>query len=346
MKYLHKVALIGSGNWGSAIAKIIGNNTVRHAPLFDPEVRMWTFEEMVEGEKLTRIINTKHENVKYLPGVKLPENVVAVPDLKEACLGANVLVFVVPHQFVKKVCSDIRGHIAPGCRGISLIKGVDTSEGGLQLISDIIHRELGIEMAVLSGANIASEVAMERFCETTIGCRTRESGDLYQMLFHTPSFRVSIVEDSNGVELCGALKNIVAVAAGIVDGLRLGDNTKAAIIRIGLMEIKRFSQSFYPGVKSETFFESCGVADLITTCYGGRNRKVAEAHVLTGKSFEQLEQEMLNGQKLQGTLTAKEVYSILEDKQMVKDYPLFVSVYRVCYEGLAPAGLIEYLEKN
>jgi glycerol-3-phosphate dehydrogenase (NAD+) len=100
----------------------------------------------------------------------------------------------------------------------------------------------------------------------------------------------------------------------------MGDNTKAAVIRIGLMEMRRFAELFYSGVKHETFFESCGVADLITTCYGGRNRKVAEAFVLTGKSFEELEREMLNGQKLQGTLTAKEVNALLRKKNAVSQY--------------------------
>jgi glycerol-3-phosphate dehydrogenase (NAD+) len=117
----------------------------------------------------------------------------------------------------------------------------------------------------------------------------------------------------------------------------LGDNTKAAIIRIGLMEMRHFCKTFYSGVKDETFFESCGVADLITTCYGGRNRRVAEAFVLTGKSFNQLETELLNGQKLQGTLTASEIHKILANKNLVKEFPLFNAVYRIVYENSNPS---------
>lgn len=138
---------------------------------------------------------------------------------------------------------------------------------------------------------------MDEFCESTIGYNIIESGEIWTKVFNSKYFRVSMIEDVAGtgdpfnlnLELCGALKNVVAVGAGLVDGLKCGDNTKAAIIRIGLMEMRKFAKQFYEGVKNETFFESCGVADLITTCYGGRNRKVAEARVLTGKSFEQLE---------------------------------------------------------
>jgi glycerol-3-phosphate dehydrogenase (NAD+) len=159
---------------------------------------------------------------------------------------------------------------------------------------------LGIDVCVLMGANIAQGVASDEFCESTIGYNNLNNALIFQKVFNTATFRINCVEDVAGTELCGALKNIVAIAGGLVDGLKCGENTKAAIIRLGLMEMRKFAKNFYEGVKDETFFESCGVADLITTCYGGRNRKVAEARVLTGKSFEILEAEMLNGQKLQG----------------------------------------------
>ncbi|KAF8925851.1 NAD-dependent glycerol-3-phosphate dehydrogenase N-terminus-domain-containing protein [Dissophora ornata] len=335
-----KVALIGSGNWGSAVAKIIGRNVVKFDH-FDRDVKMWVFEEKINGQNLTEIINTKHENVKYLPGIELPENIIACPDLLETCRDATMLVFVVPHQFVTSICKQLKGKIHPNCKAISLIKGIDVNENGFRLITDMIQDSLGIRACVLSGANIANEVAEERFCETTIGYRNRADGELFKQVFHTPSFRVNIVEDVVGVELCGALKNIVAVGGGLVDGLKLGDNTKAAIIRIGLYEMRKFSQMFYKDVKDETFFESCGVADLITTCAGGRNRKVAEAHVTTGKSFDQLEKEMLNGQKLQGTSTAEDMYNILSKKNLCSEFPLMTVIYRICYEGLPPIRIVE-----
>ncbi|XP_020361608.1 glycerol-3-phosphate dehydrogenase [NAD(+)], cytoplasmic isoform X2 [Oncorhynchus kisutch] len=295
-----KVCIIGSGNWGSAIAKIVGTN-VAHNSKFDNTVTMWVFEELVDGRKLTEIINTDHENVKYLPGHKLPPNV-----------------------------------------------GVDEGPDGLKLISDVIQEKLGIAMSVLMGANIANEVADEKFCETTIGCKDKEHGALLKELMQTSNFRVTVVEESDVVEICGALKNIVAVGAGFCDGLGFGDNTKAAVIRLGLMEMIAFARIFCTAgpVSSATFLESCGVADLITTCYGGRNRKVAEAFAKTGKSIEELEKEILNGQKLQGPATAAEVHVILKNKNLLDKFPLFNAVYQICYQGHPVTEFIKCLQNH
>ncbi|KAF8958594.1 Glycerol-3-phosphate dehydrogenase [Entomortierella lignicola] len=335
-----RVAIIGSGNWGSAVAKIIGRNVAKYDH-FETEVKMWVFEEKINGKNLTEIINTQHENVKYLPKIKLPENIIACADLLETCRGATMLVFVVPHQFVTGICKQLKGKTSPNCKAISLIKGIDVNADGFRLITDMIQESLNIPTCVLSGANIANEVAEERFCETTIGYKNKHDGELFKQIFHTPFFRVNIVEDVVAVELCGALKNIIAIGGGLVDGLKFGDNTKAAIIRIGLHEMRKFAKMFYKDVKDETFFESCGVADLITTCAGGRNRKVAEAHVTTGKSFDQLEKEMLNGQKLQGTGTAQDMYNILSKKNLCHEFPLMTVIYRICFEGLPPQRIVE-----
>ena len=206
----------------------------------------------------------------------------------------------------------MRGNLHAKARAISLIKGVDVEKKGLHLISDIIKDSLnGMDVSVLIGANLANEVAQEQFSEATIGAYNQENGIIFRDLFHSDYFRIRVIRDVHGVELCGALKNVVALAAGFVDGLGMGENTKAAIIRIGLDEMRRFCQINHETVQDQTFFESCGVADLITTCYGGRNRRVAEAKVKTGKSIEVLETEMLNGQKLQGPPTSVEIYNYL-----------------------------------
>lgn len=308
---------------------------MRHNTLFSRTVRQWVFEEQINGQKLTDIINTQHENVKYLPGVKLPENVVAIPDVVEACKDATLVVFVLPHQFVRGVCEKMKGHLAPGARAISLIKGLEITSSGTRLFSEEISRVLDIPCAALSGANIADEVAREKFCESTVGCTNLADGAVFHKLFDTPYFRVNVVQDHVGVQLCGALKNVVAVGAGLSDGLGYGSNTKAAIIRRGLMEMRKFGQMFFGDrVQTETFFESCGVADLITTCTAGRNRKVAEAFAKTRKPIEQLEAELLNGQKLQGTLTAREVHEFLTARNLVEEFPLFNVVYRIIYDGL------------
>ncbi|ORX52741.1 glycerol-3-phosphate dehydrogenase [NAD+] [Hesseltinella vesiculosa] len=337
---LEKVCIIGSGNWGSAIAKIVGTNTQVHSQKFERTVRQWVFQEKIDGQNLTDIINTQHENVKYLKGVQLPENVVAIPDVVEACKGATLVVFVVPHQFVRGVCEQMKGHLAPNARAISLIKGLEITPTGTRLFSEEIERILSIPCAALSGANIADEVAREKFCESTVGCQNLNDGKLWHSLFDTSYFRINVIEDHVGVQLCGALKNIVAVGAGFSDGLGYGSNTKAAIIRRGLMEMRKFGQMFFGDmVQTETFFESCGVADLITTCSGGRNRKVGEAYAKTGKPMDVLEKELLNGQKLQGTLTAQEVYEFLSHRKLENEFPLFLTVYRIVYEN-APVGSI------
>ncbi|XP_052003632.1 glycerol-3-phosphate dehydrogenase 1-like protein [Xyrauchen texanus] len=342
-----KVCIVGSGNWGSAIAKIIGTNAQK-LQRFATTVKMWVYEEMVDGKKLSEIINTEHENVKYLPGYKLPENVVAVPELRDAADGADLLVFVVPHQFIRKLCDEMMGCVSEKARGITLIKGIDEGPEGLKLISDIIREKMSIDVSVLMGANIANEVAAEKFCESTIGSKVLESGLLFKELLQTPNFRITVVDDADTVELCGALKNIVAVGAGFCDGLQCGDNTKAAVIRLGLMEMIAFAKLFSKddSVSSTTFLESCGVADLITTCYGGRNRRVADAFARTGKSIEELEKEMLNGQKLQGPLTSAEVYHILKQKGLVDKFPLFTAVYQICFEGKPVEDMITCLQNH
>ncbi|XP_051119890.1 glycerol-3-phosphate dehydrogenase [NAD(+)]-like isoform X2 [Andrographis paniculata] len=309
---------------------------------------MWVFEETLPtGEKLSEVINRANENVKYLPGIKLGKNVVADPDLESAVRDANMLVFVTPHQFMEGICKRLAGKIRDDAEAISLIKGMEVKREGPCMISSLITELLGINCCVLMGANIANEIAVEKFSEATVGYRrSRETAAKWVQLFNHPYFMVSAVEDVEGVELCGTLKNVVALAAGFVDGLEMGNNTKAAIMRIGLREMKAFSKLLFPSVKDSTFFESCGVADLITTCLGGRNRKCAEAFARNGgkRSLDELEAEMLQGQKLQGVSTAKEVYEVLNHRGWLELFPLFKTVHEICIGRLPPTAVVEYSE--
>lgn len=340
-----RVCIVGSGNWGSVIAKIVGNN-VRSNDKFDNEVMMYVYEEMVDGQKLTEIINTKHENIKYLPGCIIPDNVVANADILECAKDADILVFVLPHQFIRGICKTLQGKLKPGAIGISLIKGLDISENGLDLISNVLRKQLSIECAVLMGANIAPEVARENYCEATIGCKNTEMGKILKEMFQTPYFRIVVVKDEETVELCGALKNVVAVGAGFVEGMKYGDNTKAAVIRLGLMEMVKFIEEFYQKAKIDTFLESCGIADLVTTCYSGRNMKVARAFVNSGKTIEDLEREMLNGQKLQGPPTAAEVNIMLKQKNLEDRFPLFTAVHKICIGEMKPEDFMDCLKNH
>jgi len=192
------------------------------------------------------------------------------------------------------------------------------------------------------GANVANEVAEGQFCEATLGCNSQDSSVL-RKLFDSPKFRVRAVDDIPGVELCGALKNVVALGAGFCDGLGYGGNTKAAVIRIGLQEMMIFIRHFYPNVRESTFLESCGLADLITTSFGGRNRKCAEAFAKANgqRSWQDIEGEMLNGQKLQGTLTAEEIWPVMLEHQLCERLPLLTAIYKVAFQGLPASSVVE-----
>jgi len=338
--------VVGSGNWGMAIATIISQNTQRH-PEFENDLTVWMFEEEVQHKgikrKLSEVFNETKENVKYLPGITLPPHVRAEVDLKKAVASADVLVWVLPHQFVPRTVQNM-GPLKQGCVSVSLIKGGLELEGGkLGLCSDLLRKLLGHEVAVLMGANVANEVAAGEFCEATLGCQAKEHQGTLLKLFDCPNFRVNAVSDIPGVELCGALKNVVALGAGFCDGLDYGGNTKAALIRIGLQEMKLFIRYFYPDVKDSTFLESCGVADLITTCFGGRNRKCAEAFVRSrgAKGWDGVEKELLGGQKLQGTLTAQEIWPVMKAHNLCDKLPLFTTIYQIAFEDKAPWTIVK-----
>lgn len=315
---------------------------------------MWVLEEMIEQEdgsskKLSEIINETHENVKYLQGIELPPNVKAVPDLKEAASGAQVFVWVLPHQFIARTAKTVKEVLDPASVSISMVKGgIDIDPKGLKLCSETIAEILGTDVGVIMGANVANEVARGDFSEATVAMKSPENAELFRLLFDAPRFAVQTTEDVEGVELCGALKNIVALAAGFTDGLGMGTNTKAAVMRVGLLEMEKFIKHFYPTVQMETFFESCGMADLITTCFSGRNRKCAEAFSKAKgtRPWAEIEAEMLGGQKLQGTLTLQEVWPLIELHKLEPQLPLMCQTYRIAFQGEAPENLFTVLGRK
>lgn len=394
----HKVCVVGSGNWGTTIAKVVAENTKENPEIFEEEVQMWVFEEEYQipkdskhydagssmcnkPQKLTELINGLHENVKYLPNIALPKNIVANPNLESAVKDATILVFNLPHQFIAKTCDSLKGKIVPFARGISCVKGVQVDENGCELFSESIGHKLGIYCGALSGANIATEVALQKWSETTVaydpppmdpkhptpvstpgGSPKGSQVDLTKLatdikgangkklrlqalpteypalhhrnmkkLFHRPYFHVRIVNDVAGVSLGGALKNVVALGAGWVDGLGWGDNAKAAVMRVGLMEQVKFGKMFFGNsVHTETFTEeSAGVADMITSCSGGRNFRCAKMSAAEGKPIEEIEKRELNGQQLQGTGTAYEVNAFLKKEGKEQEFPLFTAVYSI-----------------
>lgn len=347
----YTVCMIGSGAWACAAMHMVAQNCTADDPAdeFTDEVRMWVYEEEWQGGKLTEAINKLHENPKYFPGVSLGDNVVAVPTLAETVKDADVIIFCSPHQFMRSTCKELIGKVKPGAFAISLVKGMRVRSDGPQLISQMVRKYLNMDCSVLMGANIAKDIGNEELSEAVIGYSVLDHALVLQKLFQRSYFTVNLLPDVAGAEMCGTLKNIVALAAGMVDGLGLGPNSKAAIMRQGLSEMRKFSKALYPTVRDETFFESCGVADLIATCYGGRNRLVATEFTKSWKegkhkSFDDLEGELLKGQKLQGVLTSNEVQEILLAKGWEREYPLFTAVNRIVNGYLPPSSVVTYRE--
>ncbi|SOV15506.1 glycerol-3-phosphate dehydrogenase, putative [Plasmodium sp. gorilla clade G2] len=341
-----KVSIIGSGNWGTVVSKIIGINAQK-LKIFHPIVKMYVKEEIVEEEKLSDIINKKKENIKYMKGMKIPENILAISNLKEVIDDADLLIFVLPHQYLDNVLDEIlqNNNLKKNARAISLIKGIKMIRSKPQLLSDMIEKKLDIECLALSGSNIAEELSREHFSESTIGFEKKGNEVIWQNLFDRTYFKVNCIQDKPGVEICGALKNVIALGVGFIDGLTASYNTKSAIIRIGLEEMKKFAKMFFPNVLDETFLDSCGLADLITTCLGGRNFKCAKEFAKRkGKdSWELIEAELLNGQKLQGTDTTKEVYDVLEYHQLKNEFPLICTIYEISFQKKNPCSIIDVL---
>jgi len=200
-------------------------------------------------------------------------------------------------------------------------------------------------VSVLMGANVASEVAKDQFCEATIGARDIETGQVWFTLLSRPTLRLNVVLDVEGVEVCGGLKGLVALGAGFCDGLQLGSNTKAALVRIGLEEMRRFGKHVF-GAKDASFFESCGVGDVIASSYApdGRHRMCAQAFVSShkGKSWPAIEGSLLKGQSLGDLDSLKAVTAYLRRKGVAETkYPLFSKVHGIAFEEKPAIGLDE-----
>jgi glycerol-3-phosphate dehydrogenase (NAD+) len=346
VKELKRVCVIGARNWGTLFAKIIGTNIV-NLESFNNEVLLYVQEETINGKNLTDIINEKHENVKYLPGCQLPTNVVAVSDVVEAAREAHILVFTLLQEYIPDVCTALTGKIKPTAAALSLTKGFElTEDGNIDLFSQIITRILKIQTSVLMGANLCDEIASEKYCEATIGCKDKLLAAVLKELLQTEYLHVAVVDDVDGVEICGSLRNVIACGVGFIDGLDMGRGIKATVIRLGLIEMIKFIDIFYPASKISTFFESCGVADLATGFLAGRNREISEKFVLTELSITDIEKEMLGGYSLEGPATARKLNVMLRERDMEDRFPLFTNVAKIYAGELDPSLFLDNIIGN
>jgi len=311
-----KVAVIGDGGWGTALAMVLNRN--------GHETTVWgPFPEYLEEMQSTL------ENKTYLPGVEMPASLKWTADHAEAVKDAGLVVLVVPSRFYKPVVEAFKPFIPADALIVSATKGLD--EETHERMSETAEEILGREVAVLSGPSHAEEVARGVPCAVAIAARDHDMAEKIQHLFLNDSFRVYTLEDVVGVELGGALKNVIAVAAGMSDGMGFGDNTKAALMTRGIAEITRLGEAL--GAKPETFSGLSGIGDLMVTCMSrhSRNRGVGE-RLGKGETLQQIMDSM--------KMVAEGVWNCQAAKELADEHgvsvPITEQVNAVVHEGKDP----------
>ena len=318
-----KATVIGDGGWGTALAMVLERN--------GHDVTVWgPFPEYIEE------IKASGENKTYLPGVKVPPSIHWTADREAAVKEANLVVLVVPSRFYKPVVESFKPFIPEGALIVSATKGLD--EQTHERMSEVAEKVLGRSVAVLSGPSHAEEVARGVPCAVAIAADNHDVAVRIQPLFLNETFRVYTLDDVVGVELGGALKNVIAVAAGIGDGMGFGDNSKAALMTRGLAEITRLGVAL--GAKPETFAGLSGIGDLMVTCMSrhSRNRGVGE-RLGKGETLD----EIMSGMKM----VAEGVWNCQAAKELAGQLgvsvPITEQVNAVVHEGKDPRQAIRDL---
>jgi glycerol-3-phosphate dehydrogenase (NAD(P)+) len=311
------VAVIGAGSWGTALANLLAKK--------GHTVRLWSFEEAVAGT-----VNREHENTKYLKGVSLASTLTASTDMEEAISGAHAVLSISPAQHVRGVMERAAPHIGHDALVISASKGIElgTLKTMAEVLGEVLRPETTADSCYLSGPSFALEVAKEQPTAVTIAARQHAAAVRAQQLFQTPYFRAYTSEDVIGVELGGALKNVIAVAAGMGVGLGLGHNATAALITRGLAEISRLG--VHLGANPLTLAGLAGMGDLILTCTGdlSRTRHVG-VELGRGRPIADILGEMV--MVAEGVETARSAYMLAERSGI--EMPIVAEVFAVLFEG-------------
>lgn len=322
------ICVLGDGGWGTTLAILLFQKGFK--------VSLWgAFSDYLS------YLDKKRTNTKFLPGIKIPKGIKIVPSLNQAISDKQLIIFAIPSQHLRKILKKIKKLDYPKeAIYLSVIKGIEM--GSLKRMSEIIHEELGrIRLAVLSGPTIAHEVARGIPTAAVVASHHKKIRKYLQEIFMTERFRVYNSSDVIGVELGGSLKNIIAIACGISDGLRFGTNTKAAILSRGLVEISRLG--FAMGANVKTFSGLSGLGDLVTTCISpySRNRSVGE-QVGRGRSLNKIMSTMQ--MIAEGLPTTKSAYA-LSLKYKV-DMPITREVFNVLYKDKSPEKAVRDLMKR
>lgn len=310
---MKKVSLLGAGSWGTALAIVLANN--------GHEVTLWS---AVESE--VSMLREHREHKDRLPGVKLPDNIFISDDLEASCKDKDMIVFSVASPYVRATAHKAAPFIKEGQIIVNVGKGIE--ETTLMTLSEILTEEIPKgDICVLSGPSHAEEVSHGIPTTVVVGAKTKETAAFVQDTFMNESFRVYTSPDIIGIELGGSVKNVIALAAGVIDGLGLGDNTKAALMTRGIAEMSRLGIAM--GGKMETFSGLSGIGDLIVTCTSKHSRN-RNAGYLIGKGYTMKEAMDEVKQVVEGVYSAKAALKMAKEHSV--PMPIVEEVNKVLFE--------------
>jgi glycerol-3-phosphate dehydrogenase (NAD(P)+) len=318
-----RVAVVGAGSWGTAFATITAEKGI--------ETVLWARRAELADE-----INTQHRNPDYLADFELPPSLSSTHDVQKAVEGADAVVMAVPSHAFRDVFRQTAPHVGQGVPVISLTKGIE--QDSLQRMTEVMAEEADLpaeRLAVVSGPNLAKEVMRRMPSASVVACGAAETAEALQGLFMAPFFRVYTNPDVTGCELSGAMKNVIAIAAGIADGMGFGDNSRASLITRGLAEVARLGVKL--GADPLTFAGLAGMGDLVATCISklSRNRGVGE-ELGRGRSLDSIVTE--TRMVAEGVKTSRAVLAL--GRREGVDLPLAEHVVKVLYEGVSPGDMV------
>jgi glycerol-3-phosphate dehydrogenase (NAD(P)+) len=323
---MKKVAVLGAGSWGTALSIVLADNT--------HDVSLWTHRKLQANE-----INDTHKNSKYLT-TPLPKSIRAYDNMAEAVKDAEAVILVVPSSAMREVCATLKSILPTNAKIIHASKGIEpeTHKRLSEIISEEIPDYPSENIVILSGPSHAEEVALRHPTTVTVAAAHDNAAVFAQNLFINKAFRVYTSDDIIGVELGGALKNIIALGAGISDGLGFGDNAKAALITRGLAEITRIGTAL--GANPLTFLGLCGVGDLIVTCTSTHSRNFRAGYLLgKGNSLDDILAKM--GMVVEGVRTTKAAYQLSRSEHI--EMPITEGIYHILFNHKDPRHVVGQL---